>query len=66
MQLKNYFLRYFPNQYKTQQRCDEAILENAETLKYVPTATKIRYKAVENYPHALGFVPECYKTQKTV
>ena len=42
MQLKNYFLRYFPNQYKTQQRCDEAILENAETLKYVPTATKIK------------------------
>ena len=22
-------------------------------------------KAVYNYPHALKFVPECYKTQKT-
>ena len=21
-------------------------------------------RAVENYPHALEFVPECYKTQK--
>ena len=21
-------------------------------------------KAVDNYPHALEFVPECYKTQK--
>ena len=23
-------------------------------------------KAVDNYPHALEFVPECYKTQKNV
>ena len=22
------------------------------------------YKAIENFPHALEFVPECYKTQK--
>ena len=31
------------------------------------TATKIKKmcnKAVENYPHALEFVPECYKTHK--
>ena len=45
--------------------CDKAILENGATLKPFPTATKIKnmcYKAVDNYPHALEFVPECQKT----
>ena len=26
----------------------------------------MRKKAVDNYPHAVEFVPECYKTQKIV
>ena len=34
-QLKNYLLRYVPGQYKTQQMCDKAILENGEALKSV-------------------------------
>ena len=27
---------------------------------------EMRKKAVDNYPHAVEFVPECYKTQKIV
>ena len=42
--------------------CNKAILENRLFL----TATEIKKmcnKAVDNYPHALEFVPKCYKTQ---
>ena len=45
-------LRYVPDEYKTQQMCDKAILENGETIKSLPatkrkknqelTATKIK------------------------
>ena len=45
--------------------CDKAVLENGETLKSVLDCYKNqekRNKAVANYPHALEFVPECYKT----
>ena len=62
-----YLIRYVPDQYKTQQMCDKAILENAEKLKSVPDYYKnqeLCSKAVDNYPYALEFVPECYKTQK--
>ena len=62
-------LRYVPNQYKSQQMCDKAILENGGTLKSVPACYKneeMCNKAVDNYPHASEFVPECYKTQKNV
>ena len=31
-----YLLRYVPDQYKTQQMCDKAILENGGTLESVP------------------------------
>ena len=31
-----YLLRYAPDQYETQHMCDEAILENEETFKFVP------------------------------
>ena len=31
-----YQLRYLVDQCKVQQMCDKAILENSETLKYVP------------------------------
>ena len=46
---------------------DKTILENGGTLKHVPYYYKnheICNKAVENYPHTLHFVPECYKTKK--
>ena len=29
----SYLLRYVPDQYKTQQMCDKAVLENGETLQ---------------------------------
>ena len=49
--------------------CVKAILENNGTLKSVPDYNKNQEmcnKAVDNYPHALEFVPECYKTKKFV
>ena len=49
--------------------CNKAILENGGTLKSTTDCYKdqeISDKAVENYPHALEFVPECYKTQTCV
>ena len=44
--------------------CDKAIVKNAGTLKCVPNCYK--NKAVENYPHELEYVLECYKTEKCV
>ena len=29
----SYLLRYVPDQYKTQQMCDKAVLENGKTLQ---------------------------------
>ena len=61
-----YLLRCVPDQYKTQQTCDKAILENGVTLKSVLDYYKnqeICSKAFENYLHGLEFVPECCKTQ---
>ena len=49
--------------------CVKAILENNGTLKSVPDYNKNQEmcnKPVDNYPHALEFVPECYKTKKSV
>ena len=46
--------------------CDKAILENGGTLKSIPYCYKNQEmcnKAVENYPHALEFSPECYMSQ---
>ena len=48
---------------------DKAILENGGTLKSVSECYKNQEmcnKTVDNYAHALEFVPECYKTQKNV
>ena len=63
-----YLLRYVADQYKTQQMCDKAILENGGTLESIPNCYKNQEemcnKAVDNYLHALEFVAECYKTQK--
>ena len=41
--------------------CDKVILENSETLKYIPECYKNQEmcnKADDNYPHVLEFVPE--------
>ena len=46
--------------------CDKAILENGGTLKSVPDCYKNQemcHKALDNYPLALEFVPECFMTQ---
>ena len=56
-----YLLRYVTGQYNTQQMCNKAILENGGTLKSILDCYKIQgmcNKAVDNYPHALEFVPE--------
>ena len=70
MQLKKlpFLIRYVPDQYKIQQMCAKAILENGGTLKAVPDCHKnqqLHDKAVDNYPHALEFVSECYKAQES-
>ena len=74
-----FLIRYVPDQYKTQQTCDKAILENGGTLKSVPDCFKDQQlcdKAVDNYSHTLGdkvadthpstiqLVLEWYKTQE--
>ena len=46
---------------------EKAVLENGETLKSVPDCYKnqeMPNKAVDNYPHALEFVAECFMTHK--
>ena len=47
--------------------CDKVILENGGTLNFVLHCYKnqeIFNKAVDNYLHALHFVPDCFMTQK--
>ena len=61
-----YLLGYVTDQYKKQQMCEKAILENGGTLKSVPECYKnqdLCNKGIDNYSHALELVPECYKTQ---
>ena len=46
--------------------CDEAILEHGGTLESVLDCCKNQQmgnEAVNNYPYALKFVPDCYMTQ---
>ena len=48
---------------------DKTILENGRILESVLDCYKNQQmcdKAVDNYPHALKFVPDCYMTQKNV
>ena len=64
-----YLLRYVLDQYKTQQMCDIVISENGRTLNSLPGCynnKQLSDKAVDNYLHALEFVPDCYMTQKCV
>ena len=35
-----FIIRYIPDQYKTQQMCDKALLENSRTLDSVPDCYK--------------------------
>ena len=46
--------------------CNKAILENSGTLNFVFDSSKQKMcnQTVDNYAHALEFVPDCYKTQK--
>ena len=49
--------------------CDKAILENGGTLKSIHDCCRnqeIYNKALDKYPHALEFVPECRKTPNNV
>ena len=58
-----YLLRYVPDQYKTQQIGDKAILENDGILNSLPDCYK-NQEICKNYPDTLEFVPECCNTQK--
>ena len=47
--------------------CAKAILENGATLKSVPDCYKnqeLCNKRIDNYPHALEFVPECFMSHR--
>ena len=47
--------------------CGKAILENGGTLESAPDCQKNQEmydKAVDNYPHPLKFVSDCYMTGK--
>ena len=47
--------------------CDELILGNAGTINFVSDKDKnqeIYNKSVDNYAHALEFVPDCHKNKK--
>ena len=57
-----FVIKYIPDRYKTQQMCNNAILENGGTLEAVCDFYKNQQmcdKAVDNYPYALKFVPDC-------
>ena len=49
--------------------CNKAVVENDETLTFVPDSyknKKICNQAIDNYADALEYVPDCYKSQKNV
>ena len=61
-----YVIRYVANQYNTQQMHYKGILKNDGTLKSVSDChknLKMCNKAVDNFSHALEFVPDCYMIQ---
>ena len=59
-----FLLTYASDQYKTQQMFDKVILENGGTVRFCCRNQEMGNKAVDNYPHALKSVPNCYITQK--
>ena len=47
--------------------CNKVILQNGQTLVYVPDCyknQKMCNKAVDNHADALEFLPDCYKSQQ--
>ena len=53
--------------HKTQQMCDEAVVRDDGTLKFVPDdykTQKMCHKGVDNYGDASEYVSKCFKTQE--
>ena len=49
-----FLIRNIPDQYKTEQMCHKAVVENSGTVKFVLDNHKKMYnKAVDNYVHTL-------------
>ena len=62
-----FVIRYVPDQYKTQEICNNVIPENGGTSMFFANCYKIkrmRNKAVDSHADTSEFVPDCYKTQK--
>ena len=62
-----FVIEHVPDQYKTREISDKAIVENVGTLMFVLDYYKnhkMCNKAVENYAHPVKFIPNCYKTQR--
>ena len=56
-----------PDQCKTQQICNKAILENGETFKSVPVCYKNKkmcHKAVDNHLSTAKYVPDPHRTEE--
>ena len=54
---------------KTKEMCKHAVKKLLFLIKFVPNRYKFQQmcdNAIDNYTHALGSVPYCYKTQKCV
>ena len=61
--------RYVPDRCKTWQMCATTILEKSGTLESVLDCSKNQQMcvtSVDNYPHALKFVHNCYTTDKPI
>ena len=62
-----FVILYVPHRHTTQQMYDIATLGNGALLESVPDCYKnLRDAAVDNYTHALQFVPDCNMTQKLI
>ena len=57
-----FVITYVPNQYRTQQMCDKAILESVLNVRKIKKCG-IRLLII-TLTHALKFVPDCYITEK--
>ena len=53
-------LKYVPDRCKTKEICDKVIIENGGMLIFISDCYKNKCdKAIDNYSHALRFVPNC-------
>ena len=62
-----FVIRSFPDQYKTQKMCDEAINTHLSTMEFVPDYYKTQEicdKAVNRCFLAFIYVPDWYKSQE--